>query len=242
MSDPNFSVRSSETEVMDDLNCAGDVLERTLIELEFINQWLGGNAVTINALTTLLKDIPKDRTIHIADLGCGSGEMLRIIHRWADKQGRKVKLTGIDANPNIIRYAEKNLSDIPSASLKPMDIFSPAFRQMNFDIVIGTLFFHHFSSSDLVNFFSNLKKSVMLGIIINDIHRHPLAYHSIKWLTSIFSKSSMVKHDAPLSVMRAFSRSDVTDILSHAGLNDFRIQWKWAFRWQVVIYLNRTKE
>ena len=37
---PDFFNRSDEVEVMDDLECSGDVLEQTLRELEFINKWL----------------------------------------------------------------------------------------------------------------------------------------------------------------------------------------------------------
>jgi hypothetical protein len=48
------------------------------------------------------------------------------------------------------------------------------------------------------------------------------------------SKSSMVKYDAPLSVLRAFRKKDLKEILTQAGIKKFSIQWKWAFRWQVV--------
>lgn len=232
---PDLSFRSSESEIMDDLNCSGDVINQTLKELEFINKWLGGNAVTTNALENILVDWPAERPLHIADLGCGGGDMLRVVHRLAARKGIKVRLTGIDANPEIINYAKNNLKDIPETELLPIDIFSDGFRALRFDVVIGTLFFHHFSGETLVNFFCGLKHQARLGIIINDIHRHYLAYHSIRYLTRLFSKSSMVRHDAPLSVARAFSRKELVEILEEAGLSNYAIRWKWAFRWQVVI-------
>ncbi|MDQ2657524.1 MAG: SAM-dependent methyltransferase, partial [Bacteroidota bacterium] len=67
------------------------------------------------------------------------------------------------------------------------------------------------------------------------IHRHWLAYYSIKWLTRMFSKSAMVRHDAPLSVHRAFRKSELEEILRRAGLVDYKIKWRWAFRWQVIV-------
>jgi hypothetical protein len=79
-----------------------------------------------------------------------------------------------------------------------------------------------------------LKHQVRIGIVINDIHRHWLAYYSIKLLTRLFSKSAMVKFDAPLSVLRAFSRQELSDILHQAGIRHFQLSWKWAFRWQAV--------
>ncbi len=117
-----------------------------------------------------------------------------------------------------------------------MDVFSPAFQAQRFDIVIGTLFFHHFTEEQLVALFARLKDQVSIGFIINDVHRHPLAFYSIKLLTKIFSRSSMVKYDAPLSVLRSFKRNELVGILKKANIENFSIKWKWAFRWQVLVY------
>ena len=86
--------------------------------------------------------------------------------------------------------------------------------------------------------FQSFKQQARLGIIVNDIHRHPLAYYSIKWLTGLFSKSAMVKFDAPLSVLRAFTRKELEQILLKAEIEHYELSWKWAFRWQLVIINN----
>lgn len=232
---PDFSKRSEGIEIMDDLNCSGEVVDQTLRELEVINTWLGGNQVTINGIAKLFKHIYPSKEITIIDVGCGGGDMLRLIDRWAKKKNKKVKLIGIDANATIIAFAKENLKDLSHIELKTIDIFSEEFQSLKCDIVIGTLFFHHFSQQQLCSFFNKLREQVGVGMVINDIHRHPLAYHSIKMLTSLFSKSAMVKFDAPLSVLRAFTNSELKEILSSAGIQDYTIQWKWAFRWQVVV-------
>lgn len=232
---PDFSTRSQAIEIMDNLNCSGEVVNQTLRELEFINHWLGGNQVTIGALNKLLPSIDPAKEIVIADLGCGSGDMLRLINRWAMKRGLRVKLIGIDANPNIVGFARSNVNGFSNIEFKALDIFSKDFQKLNFDIVIGTLFYHHFSETQLKDFFAQLRNQVQIGFIINDIHRHPLAYYSIKFLTALFSKSSMVKFDAPLSVLRAFSKAELMDILQASSQRAFTIHWKWAFRWQVIV-------
>jgi len=232
---PDFSKRSESIEIMDDLQCSGEVVDQTLRELEVINTWLGGNQVTINGIEKLFDQIHTSEEIIIIDVGCGGGDMLRLIDRWARKNNKKVKLIGIDANPNIIGFAKNNLNELPQIEFKAIDIFSSEFQSLQCDILIGTLFFHHFSQQQLSSFFKALKKQVRVGIVINDIHRHTLAYHSIKMLTSLFSKSAMVKFDAPLSVLRAFTRNELKEILTNAGITKYSIQWYWAFRWQVVI-------
>lgn len=233
---PDFLQRSAELEIMDDLDYTGPLMDRTLLELEIINKWLGGNAVTIGGLKKLLHNKTHDR-ITIADLGCGRGDMLRLIDLWAKKNGRHVKLIGIDANPYIIKAAKENLKRFPHIEFQAINIYSSEFQLQRFDVVIGTLFYHHFTNDQLAEFFHQLKNQVTLGFVINDIHRHPLAYYSIKLLTNLFSRSSMVKFDAPLSVRRAFKKTELIEILNTAGIKKFTIQWKWAFRWQVLVFV-----
>lgn len=232
---PDFSKRSSAIEIMDDLTSSGTIIDQTLRELEFINTWLGGNAVTLNALDKVVQSHREIKTLAIADLGCGGGDMLRLINNWAIKRNIQVQLTGIDANPNIIAFAKNNVA-LPNVQFSSIDIFSDEFKKMHFDVVLGTLFFHHFTSDQLIDFFRQLRQQVKVALIINDIHRHPLAYHSIAMLTKAFSKSAMVIHDAPLSVLRAFSKDELRFIFNQAGYSKYSIQWKWAFRWEVVLY------
>ncbi len=227
--------RSAEIEIMDDLDCRGEVVDQTLRELDFINQWLGGNAVTLNALRKVLKSHSKNQEISIADLGCGSGEMLRLIARRASRENRPLKLLGIDANPNIIEFAKAHSLKFSNISFEAVNIFSKEFRERKFDVVLSTLFLHHFTEVQLVDIFKSLNQQTKIGIIVNDIHRHPLAFYSIKWLTQLFSKSAMVKFDAPLSVQRAFTKTELADILFKAGITNYQLKWKWAFRWQLIV-------
>jgi SAM-dependent methyltransferase len=228
-----FEQRSADIEIMDDLGCHGAVVDQTLRELELINKWLGGNAVTLEGVQKLAKGNEQE-PITIADLGCGSGDILRLLSAWGQKSNVKLKLTGIDANPHIIEFARRRCADFPDINFEVLDIFSPEFSARSFDIVTGTLFFHHFDTARLTELFSQLTQQSNLGIVINDIHRHVLAYYSIKGLTSLFSRSSMVKFDAPLSVLRSFRKNELEKILADAGMSSYEMRWKWAFRWQVI--------
>jgi 2-polyprenyl-3-methyl-5-hydroxy-6-metoxy-1,4-benzoquinol methylase len=232
---PDFRNRSSDIEIMDDLRCSGEVVHQTLRELETINDLLGGNYVTLNGLRRLLEDHPNTSPT-ITDLGCGSGDMLRLIRKWSSKHGLDPELTGVDANPFIIAFAEIHTPPECRIKFKALDIFSEDFRKESCDVVIGTLFFHHFSNEQLSAFFTQLKSQCRIGFIINDIHRHWLAYYSIKLLTRMLSRSAMVKFDAPLSVLRAFRRKELVGILRNAGITNYKIKWMWAFRWQVIVY------
>lgn len=235
---PDFSHRSTAMEIMDDLTCSGEVVYQTLRELEFINRWLGGNQVTLGGVKKLLSSSSGSQglwgAISIADLGCGGGDMLKLLAEWGRNNNITLTLIGIDANPHIIDFARKNCQHYKEISFEMCDIFTLDFQQAKYDIITGTLFYHHFQNDVLVKFFSRLKHQARIGFVINDIHRHWLPYYSILLLTKLFSKSDMVKFDAPLSVLRAFTKKDLADILLKAGIQQYQLKWKWAFRWQVT--------
>jgi ubiquinone/menaquinone biosynthesis C-methylase UbiE len=249
---PNLSYRSNEKELIDDLELDNDALRQNLEELAIINKYLGGNQVTVSGLNHLMSDFGfsisdfgKDKKseirnqkseIKIADLGCGGGDMLMVMADWAKKKGIKAQFIGIDANDFMIDFGTKRTANYPNISYLHQDIYSEAFKEKSFDIVTMTLFCHHFSDESLVQILQQLKKQTRIGIVINDIHRHWFAYHSIAWITKLFLKSYLVKNDAKLSVWRAFVREDLEKIVQKAGFTKYSIRWKWAFRWEVIMY------
>jgi len=231
----NFRQRSYEEELMDDLQSSGEVIEQTLKELEIINRLLGGNYITLRGIEKKLKDEVKNgEPISIVDLGCGGGDMLVLIAKWARKKGISLKLIGVDANPHIVAYAQSHTQDYPEISYLSLDIFSSEFQKESYDLFITSLFTHHFEEERLVELFRLIKQQSRLGFINNDLHRHWLAFYSIKWLTRLFSKSKMVQNDAPLSVLRGFKRKELREILKKANIDDFSLRWMWAFRWQLL--------
>ncbi|MCB9231894.1 MAG: methyltransferase domain-containing protein [Bacteroidia bacterium] len=224
---------------MDDLSLEGAALARNLEELEVINRLLGGNQVVLDALHQLLKGRrPEDGPLQIVDLGTGGGDLPRTIVKWARKRGLAVQITGIDANPFMIGFSQQKAKDFPEITFELADLWSPEFQARQFDLAICSLFCHHFSADELIPLFRQMHRQTRMGFIINDLHRHPLAYYSIQFLTWLFRGSYLVRHDAPLSVLRAFSRRELQDLLSSSGLTRYQLKWKWAFRFQLIVFPN----
>ena len=157
---PDLTHRSTQEEIMDDFSMEGDLLQRTLDRLGWINRWLGGNQITLKGLNSLLKNIPAEQEVTIVDLGCGNGDMLRVIADVARKKRQKVKLIGIDANKFTINYARQQSVNYPEISYLHDTIPSSVFSELTYDIVLSTLFFHHFTHTEFAEknlpyFFSN---------------------------------------------------------------------------------------
>lgn len=229
---PSFRKRSTEKELLDRNDIPFDDITLNMKELDVINEKLGGHRVTLQGLKTLLKNrISKDK-LYITEIGCGGGDNLRIIKQYAEANKISVRLTGVDINPECIRYAA-TLPDNEGIEFIEADYlhYTPAQEP---DIIFSSLFCHHFSEAELVYMVKWMKENSVNGFFINDLHRHPLAYYSIKLLTRLFSKSYLVKNDAPLSVQRGFKKRDWKAIFRKAGIEDYSIRWCWAFRWLVI--------
>jgi 2-polyprenyl-3-methyl-5-hydroxy-6-metoxy-1,4-benzoquinol methylase len=228
--------RVYDAELMDDLDSGGPEMAQTLKELESVNRQLGGYTPVIESIEELVKDqAPKRQHVSIADLGCGGGDTLRSIALWGQDKNIFLSLTGIDANAFIVEYARRRSLDFPEIEFRQENIFSTAFAKEEFDIIIACLFCHHFNEEQLVRMFRLWYSQARIGIIINDLHRHPVAYYSIKYITKFFSRSGMIRNDAPLSVERGFTKKELATLLEAAGIRQCKIRWRWAFRWQVVI-------
>lgn len=225
--------RSEATEIMDDFSMKGDLLRDTLDKLGNINKWLGGNRITINGVKQLLKDQPKTNTYTIIDLGCGHGDILRLVADFGRKKGYKFKLIGVDANQDTIDYAKELSENYPELSFRNEDIFSEAFQRLDYDIVLSTLFLHHFKNEEIVALLTSLSNTSKLGIVVNDLHRNEMAYGLFKLLGLVIS-NHMIKQDGLTSILRAFKRKDL-ETLSKQIKHKSQIRWKWAFRYQWVI-------
>lgn len=229
---PDLSTRSNKTEIMDNFLLDHDQIDGALDELEVINTWLGGFQVIINGLERL----KLTGNIHIADWGCGGGDMLRLLSKWAKNKSINVKLSGIDATHSAVEYASAKSVEYPEIDIILANVIEEVEKIPKSDVVISTLFTHHFDDASWVELITNMYFSARKAVIINDLHRHWLAYYSINLLTGLFSKSKMVKNDAGLSVLRSFRKSELKSLLAQAGIRNYKIKWMWAFRWQVIIY------
>lgn len=225
--------RSNKTEIMDDFSMKGDLLRDTLDKLGNINKWLGGNRVTLNGVLQLLQHQPKDKIYTIIDLGCGHGDILRLIADFGRKNDYQFKLIGIDANQDAIAYASELSVDYPEITFENYDIFSKEFQNLDYDIALATLFLHHFKTEKLEVLLKQLSGKAKLGLVINDLQRSEMAYGLFKLLSMVIS-NQMIVEDGLTSILRAFKRKDLENLSQKLNLKS-QIRWKWAFRYQWLI-------
>jgi len=225
-------------EMMDDFSIVDDRLTRALDNLRGVNRLLGGYATTRYALRAVLRTHPSTSTL--LDLGTGIADFPEFMVRWADRQGHPLTVTALDANPVTVAYARVALDRRLPPRLRARitvdtgDATRLPYPDDAFDIVHASLFLHHFDTTAAPALLREMRRVARLGVIVNDLHRHPLAYYSILALGKILPVSPMFANDGPVSVLRGFTRPDLQTLAADAGLVAPRIRWHWAFRWSLV--------
>lgn len=230
----NTEYRSNQPEMMDDLAMEGPLLQKTLDQIAAINRVLGGNKATLGGLHALLTTNPESGIVSVVDLGCGNGDMLRLVAEYGRKKKIPMALTGIDANEYTVNYARKLSAGYPEIKYLTMDINDASFSRLKWDIALATLFLHHFTNEETERLLHSLVSNVKKGIVINDLHRNKTAYCLFK-LISLFITNPMVKKDGAVSVLRGFKKNELIDFSKKLRGTTSSIRWKWAFRYQWII-------
>jgi 2-polyprenyl-3-methyl-5-hydroxy-6-metoxy-1,4-benzoquinol methylase len=229
---PDLSKRSYQKELLDGDDIPFEDIKQNMHELDMINTWLGGHQITIKGFQHFIDRMSHAQTLHICEIGCGGGDNLRVIQQYCKKKSINIQLLGIDINPHCIAYAQSRKEN-QGIEFICSDYAAVSFAQKP-DIIFSSLFCHHFTEHELQQQFLWMKDNSKLGFFVNDLHRHPLAYHSIKLITKVFSKSYLVKNDGPLSVARGFKKEELIQLCERSSINNYQLKWKWAFRWLLI--------
>jgi 2-polyprenyl-3-methyl-5-hydroxy-6-metoxy-1,4-benzoquinol methylase len=231
---PDFSKRSYQKELLDSDSIPFRDILRNMNELNTVNHLLGGHAITCQGVNELMATkVDPGREWLICEIGCGNGNNLRVVSEWCSRRQIKARFIGIDINENCIAAAEAAAIDKRTKYI--INDYQHVLFAQKPDIIFSSLFCHHFTDEQMIRQLKWLQTNAACGFFINDLHRHPAAYYSIKVLTTIFSRSYLVKNDAPVSVLRGFKRKEWQLLLREAGIDNFVIKWRWAFRWLIVI-------
>jgi len=231
----NTSKRSEEAEIMDDFELKGEELEQTLSDLEKINKWLGGNKITLSGIKKLLKNTPENTLIRIADVGCGSGAVLREIANWGRNQNFDLELIGIDANQHAIEIAQRRSNYYPEIKFEGLNIFSEAYKKQEYDIVLCTLTLHHFKNEEIIELLNIFKDQTRIGVIINDLQRSKTAYVLFQAFCKVFIDNEIARKDGLTSILRGFKKKDLKSLAKEISDQTHSIEWKWAFRYSWIL-------
>lgn len=231
----NLTYRSNEEELMDDPEVNEKDLNTALSDISRVNRLLGGNHITIHAVLDQIKKKGSSKEWVIMDLGCGDGEMLRQLAHVFRKKRIKVRLIGIDNNDKCLSQARKMSTSYEEIMFYNKNIMNLTEDNFGCDIIICTLTLHHFKDEEIKKVLKKSMELVSETVIINDIHRNKLSYYLFKVFSYFFIRGYIAKNDGLVSIKRGFKRKELIHFAKELQLTNYRLDWKWAFRYRWVI-------
>jgi 2-polyprenyl-3-methyl-5-hydroxy-6-metoxy-1,4-benzoquinol methylase len=230
---PDLASRSEKLELMDDRSITGGELIETLTQLRWINRLLGAAWPTLEGVSCLWRRAGQPARLSILDIGAGSGDVNRQLLSWAARHKIQLNLTLVDIHPATCGVAAAYYRDEPRVQVIQSDVFRLAPHHA--DIVTASLFLHHFPAGQVPAVLQTMQQTARLGVVVNDLHRHWLAWASIWAATRLLSQNRLIRHDAPLSVRRGFRSADFSRLQALPELAGLTYAWRPLFRYLVII-------
>lgn len=212
-----------DSEAVDD-----GTLRRNLGDIRQINTWLGWTAFTRAEVARVVRQDAL-RAFSLIDTAAGSADMVTAIARWAERAGLAADLLATDVNPRIVAIAGEQVADVSSVRVERQDALALPYPSGTFDIALCTLALHHFDPPEATEVLRNMRR-VARHVLVFDVVRSRLAHVGAVLLTRAARMDTMTRHDAPASVRRAYSRTELAALAQAAGLRDARVWVGFPFR------------
>lgn len=198
--------------------------------LSRINRFLGGFQATYLAFKKI-KKIPQS----ILEVGCGGGYQCYRLH----KQFPQAEIIGIDLSEQAIQHAQIHLPESckHKVSFRQQKEKKLDYPDSSFDVVTTTLVCHHMADAELIQFFQESYRVCKIAVVINDLHRHFMAYLGFSLIAPFVFPNRLIWYDGRLSVRRAFRKKEWQQLLEKAGFDKGRytLCWHWPFRWTLTL-------
>jgi SAM-dependent methyltransferase len=219
LKNPDFRYRAQLTEKMDEPS-SREVLRACLRDIARTNRWTLAYRPLLRWLNAIVDSIPSSEgPLRILDVGCGYGDGLRRIERWAQDRSIAVELIGLDLNPDATAIAAEASEASCRIQWVTADIlaYSPPLQP---HLVISSLFTHHLGDEQIAEFLRWLEAHAQVGWFINDLSRAPIPYYAFRAFAKIAGLHPFVQYDGPASIARSFVPADWQRMCTAAGLRD----------------------
>jgi SAM-dependent methyltransferase len=216
--------RACREELMDDPALDARTYTQVLHDLAQVNTVTMARRPT---LAFLKRAIGTNKRFNLLDVGFGDGDMLRTIARWMRKRGIEARLVGVDLNPRSVAAAREATVD-GEIDFRTGDYADLAGE--GWDCVISSLVAHHMTRPQLVSFLAFMEREARRGWLVNDLHRHGLAYTGWPLLAGVMRWHPIVRHDGHLSIARSYRPGEWAPLLDEARVEGARVYRAFPFR------------
>jgi 2-polyprenyl-3-methyl-5-hydroxy-6-metoxy-1,4-benzoquinol methylase len=213
-----FRQRAQLTELMDE-PCSREVLRACLRDIARTNRLTFAYRPLLGWLNRIANSLPPlTSPLRILDVGCGYGDGLRRVERWAASRRIPVELAGLDLNPDAIAIAAEATPASSKIEWVTADVLTYSPPRAH-HLVISSLFTHHLTDEQIIQFLKWMETHARLGWFIGDLSRAPIPYYLFQTFARLARLHYFVQNDGPVSIARSFVPAEWRSMCAAAGLD-----------------------
>jgi ubiquinone/menaquinone biosynthesis C-methylase UbiE len=189
-----------------------------------VNRQLGHRASMRRELDRCLAEDfgGREPRLSLLDLGSGSGDIPRDLRDRLTRGAIAGVVVALDHDPTAVQLAQRDPLDVVRG-----DALRLPFADRSIDLVTAIKFAHHFSGDALAALVAEMARVAARRVVVLDIRRHWLAYWGFVAWSRLLTRNRLVRFDGPLSVLRAFTATELLALTTSLP----------AFDWTVRSYL-----
>lgn len=203
-------------------------LEQSLDQVAEVNRFLGGRRAIIRALESLG---PAPPAWHILDVGTGSADIPIAIADWARRRGLAVRITATDTHAQMREIASARTRGRVAIAIEAANALDLQYDDASCDVVLLSLTLHHFERDDQIRALREAARVARRAVIVNELERCRANYLGARLLAATrWRRNRLTRHDGPLSVLRAFTPAELSELARAAGLRVISLRRRYFFR------------
>jgi ubiquinone/menaquinone biosynthesis C-methylase UbiE len=221
-----------EPELMEQPGLKPCLLAGSLSDLDRINRWFGGTRLTLWGMEQLAGRLSPGGALSVLDVASGGADIPEAVFRWARRRGLDAEIVASDYSLEILAQVPYRRRSV--LRLLAADALRLPFADRSFDVSTCSLVMHHFDPEGAVALLGELHRVARYGIVVNDLVRSRHGYLGA-WLAGhLLTRNPITRHDATLSVRRAYTRAEMKHLARRAELGPVRFAGFLGYRVAMV--------
>ncbi len=216
-----------------------DTLAGNLRDLKRVNAHLGGARLSLDAILPFGRGASGHALLRLLDVGTGAADIPLSLVRHTAKRKPRLEITATDVRPEIVAFAEQTVrgTDI-TVRLGHIEDEADA----SFDIVHASMVVHHLEPVAAGELLTHMRRVARVAVVINDLDRGWRWLIGAWLMTRLFTRNRYTRHDAPLSVHRAYSADELVDVAHEAGLRPVAHYRAWPGYRYAIVFIADTRD
>ena len=219
--------RRPTTELLDTDSGTAAEVAASIRDLRWFNRWFGGIATTRRLVEVVARKTAKTR-FSLLEVAAGEGYVPQSASTQLEHSGLELSVTLLD---RVSTHLPKNGSMRKIAS----DALALPFSDSTFDLVSSSLFVHHLSPKQVVQFAREALRVCRRAVLVNDLVRHPF-HLAVAYAGTPLYRSRITRHDAPASVRQAYTIPEMQEMFQAVGAENIEIQRHYFFRMGMIAW------